>query len=212
LYIDYYSTEHDRHVGPHGHFELIKEVETSTQMRNLQLLTSLPLGDTSYLINFQEWAAGIRDHQCDYPTRDLLQNYPRCQCSFKLSCPLTISEVVKDLKFFVEVGVVYHRPVFAGFREAIEQNLKKEDGSDIEQAESIRMLLGEGGIPELSQKAIDQINSSLEGSLTEERINSPLPALIPDGHFRKRELAARIQKWLESLSDEEGVVFSLRDF
>ena len=73
-------------------------------------------------------------------------------------------------------------------------------------------LLGDGNVPELTQKAIDQMNTILEGSLTEEKINSPLPALIPTGHFRKRELATRIQKWLESLSDDEGVVFSLRDF
>ena len=107
-------------------------------MRNLQLLASLPLGDSSYLINLQEWVAGIRDHQCVLPTRDLLQENPRCQCSFKLSRPLEIAEVVKDLKFFVDVGITYHRQIVAGFRDAIEQNLTNEDGTDIGEAASIR--------------------------------------------------------------------------
>ncbi len=212
LYIDYYSTEHDRYVGALGHFELLKEVENSIEMRNLQLLSSLPLGDTSFLINLQEWVAGIRDHQCILPTRDLLQHNPRCQCSFKLSRPLEIAEVVKDLKFFVDLGIDYHRQIVAGFRDAIGQNLKRGNGKEIEEAESIRSLLENEQVPELSQQAVNQIQSILEGSLTEEKINSPLPALMPNGHFRKRELAARIQKWLESLSDDERVVFSLRDF
>ncbi|MFN8007876.1 MAG: DUF6079 family protein [Terriglobia bacterium] len=212
LYIEYYSNEHDRHVGPLGRFELLKEVETSTQMRNLQLLASLPLGDSSYLVNFQEWITDIRDHQCTLPTRDLLYQSPRCQCSFKLTRPLEISEVVKDLKHFLDFGISYHRQLIVGFRDTIESKLVEGNGQDADQLTSLRLLLGEGEMPALTQKNVDQINEILEGSLTEEKINSPLPALIPNGYFRKRELAARIQKWLESLSDDEGVVFSLRDF
>jgi hypothetical protein len=49
-------------------------------------------------------------------------------------------------------------------------------------------------------------------SSTEEKLASPLPAIAPSGRASKRELQSGIQHWLDTLSNEEGVIFSLEDF
>ena len=59
---------------------------------------------------------------------------------------------------------------------------------------------------------IDQVNSYLDLHLLEEKLTSPLPVIAPTGRASKRERQLRIQQWLDTLSNEEGVIFSLRDF
>jgi hypothetical protein len=49
-------------------------------------------------------------------------------------------------------------------------------------------------------------------SSTEEKLASPLPVIAPSGRASKRELRSGIQHWLDTLSNEEGVIFSLEDF
>lgn len=211
-FADYYATRHDQCVGPMGQFEQLVELEGSRDIRNLQLLSALPLGDSSYLECLDEWIVDFRDHQCMLPVRDLLRERPSCQCGFKLSHPLDLAQIVEDLGSFLQLGISHHRQILTHYRAAIESRLAQEDGTPAENAETVRALVGEGPLPELSQKLIDQVNSYLDQHLHEERLAPPLPAIAPTGSFTKRELQSRIQQWLDSLSDEEGVVFTMKDF
>ena len=211
-FIDYYATQHDQCVGPHGRFEQLVELETSSDLRNLQLLTALPLGDSSYLHALDEWIADFRDHQCILPVRDLLLERPSCQCGFKLSHPLNMAQIVEDLKSFLQLGIAHHRQALSSYRGAIELRLSQNDGLQASTAEGIRAMLGEGALPDLTQDMIDQVNSYLDLHLLEEKLASPLPVIAPTGRASKRELQSRIQQWLDTLSNEEGVIFSLKDF
>jgi hypothetical protein len=210
-FIDYYATRHDQCVGPHGRFEQLVEEETSRDWRNLQLLTALPLGDSSYLDSLDEWIADFRDHQCILPVRDLLLDRPSCQCGFKLSHPLNMAQVVEDLKSFLQLGILHHRQALRSYRAAIELRLGQTDGLQPSTAEGIRAMLEEGSLPDLTQEMIDRVNSFLDLHLLEEKLASPLPVIAPTGRASKRELQLRIQQWLDSLSNEEGVIFSLKD-
>ena len=211
-FIDYYASQHDQCVGPHGRFEQLVELETSRDLRNLQLLTALPLGDASYLDSLDEWIADFRDHQCILPVRDLLLERPSCQCGFKLSHPLNMTQVAEDLNSFLQLGIVHHRQALGSYRSAIELRLAQNDGLQASTTEGIRALLGEGGLPDLTQDMINQVNSYLDLHLLEEKLASPLPVIAPTGRASKRELQSRIQQWLDTLSNEEGIIFSLKDF
>jgi len=211
-FIDYYATRHDQCVGPHGRFEQLVELETSRDLRNLQLLTALPLGDSSYLDSLDEWIADFRDHQCILPVRDLLLERPSCQCGFKLSHPLNMGQIVEDLKSFLQLGIAHHKQALNNYRAAIELGLAQSDGLQPATAEGIRALLEEGILADLTQEMIDTVNSYLDLHLLEEKLASPLPVIAPTGRASKRELQSRIQQWLDTLSNEEGVIFSLKDF
>ena len=211
-FIDYYATQHDQCVGPHGRFEQLVELETSRDLRNLQLLTALPLGDSSYLDSLDEWIADFRDHQCLLPVRDLLLERPSCQCGFKLSHPLNMAQIVEDLKSFLQLGIAHHKQALSSYRAAIELRLGANEGLAPSVAEGIRAVLGEDSLPDLTQEMIDRINSYLDLHLLEEKLASPLPVIAPTGRASKRELQSRIQEWLDTLSNEEGVIFSLKDF
>jgi len=211
-FTDYYATQHNQCVGPMGRFEQLVELEGSRDIRNLQILSALPLGDSSYLECLDEWIADFRDHQCMLPVRDLLQERPSCQCSFKLSHPFDLTRIIEDLRSFLQLGISHHKQILTHYRAAIESRLVQDDGTPAKNGETIRALIGEGSLPELTQEVIDQVNSYLDRHLHEERLVSPLPAIAPTGSFTKRELQTRIQQWLDSLSDEEGVVFTMKDF
>lgn len=211
-FMDYYATQHDQTVGPLGKFERLVELESAPETRNLQLLSALPLGDSSYLNYLDEWIADFRDHRCSLPVRDLLLERPSCQCGFKLSHPLDLNQVVEDLRSFLQLGIAQHKHILSYYRPAIEAKLVDESGSPIKNAELIRALLEENSFPELTQEVIDQVNSFLDDHLLQEKLAAPPPVAALAGRFSKRELQTRIQNWLDSLSDEEGVVFTLKNF
>ena len=210
-FIDYYATQHDQCVGPHGRFEQLVELETSGDLRNLQLLTALPLGDSSYLDSLDEWIADFRDHQCILPVRDLLLERPSCQCGFKLSHPLNMSQIVEDLKSFLQLGIAHHKQALSSYRAAIELRLGSTTTSSLQPPKAFEQCWG-GHVPDLTQEMIDRVNSYLDLHLLEEKLASPLPVIAPTGRASKRELQSRIQQWLDTLSNEEGVIFSLKDF
>ncbi|MSO24059.1 MAG: hypothetical protein EXQ58_12620 [Acidobacteria bacterium] len=153
-FIDYYAFRHDQCVGPHGRFEQLVELETSRDLRNLQLLTALPLGDSSFLDLLNEWFADFRDHQCILPVRDLLLERPSCQCGFNLSHPLNMGQIVEDLKSFLQLGIAHHKQALNSYRTVIELGLAQTDGLQPATAEGIRALLEEGSLPDLTQKMI----------------------------------------------------------
>ena len=212
-FIDYYATRHDQSVGPLGNFKRLEELECSKDFRNLQLLTSLPLGDPSYVDHLDEWITNFRDYCCSLPARDLLQKDPNCKCRFKLSLPLDIDAVTGDLQAFLELGVSHHQQMIACYQMVIEEWLEREsnaeNGSDVE---TIRALFTEGPLPELTQSVIEKLNGLLDSHVLEEKLASPLPILAPTGRITKKQLENRIQQWLESLSDKEEVLFTLKDF
>jgi hypothetical protein len=211
-FIDYYAPRHDQSVGPLGNFKLLEELESSQDFRNLQLLMSLPLGDSSYVEYLDEWIASFRDHRCSLPVRDLLQHAPACECKFKLCRPLEMVRVVEDLRAFLDLGISHHKQMITYYQHIIEPNLNSQNEGEIQNAETLRSLLGQGPLPELTQAVIDQINSFVDTHISEEKLTSPLAVIAPTGRITKKQLQARIQQWLDSLSAQEDVLFSLKDF
>jgi len=211
-FIEHYADQHDQCVGPHGRFEQLVELETSSDLRNLQLLSALPLGDSSYLHSLDEWIADFRDHQCILPVRDLLLERPSCSCGFSLSHPLNLAQIVEDLRSFLQLGIAHHKQALGSYKAAIEARLAQRDDLPAATTEGIRAMLADGRLPDLTQEMIDHVNSFLDLQLLEEKLPSPLPVIAPTGRTSKKELQSRIQQWLDTLSNEEGVVFSLKDF
>lgn len=211
LYIDYFATQHNQSVGPLGSFHLLKELENSTEFRNLKMLSSLAVGETSYIECLDEWIAAFQDCRCSYPVRELLQKNPCCQCNFKLSKPLKINEVILDLQTFLDLGISHQRQVLEYFKDILESKVIDSNGNKTKNAETILAILSGESLPEISQDVINEINSYFDGKIIEERLPSPIPLIAPSGRITKKQLQERIQKWLENLSDQENVLFSLNN-
>jgi hypothetical protein len=212
-FIDYYATRHDQSVGPLGNFKLLEELECSKDFRNLQLLASLPLGDSSYVDYLDEWITSFRDYCCSLPARDLLFKNPTCKCRFKLSLPLDLAAVAGDLQAFLQLGISHHRQMIGCYQQMIEQTLDRESAPENSQrSEAVRTLFVDGPLPPLTQDVVDQLNLFLDSHVLEEKLPSPLSILAPAGRATKKQLESRIQQWLEGLSDKEEVLFTLKDF
>ncbi|MEW5976059.1 MAG: DUF6079 family protein [Acidobacteriota bacterium] len=209
-YIDHYAKRHDESVGPMGHFKLLAAIESSQELRNLQLLSSLPMGDPSYVQQIDEWILTFRDYQCSLPVRDLLRDKPHCGCHFQLSHPFDVAAVAEDLQEFLRLGISHHRQIVEYFRHVIEPRLEGEAGNAVTHGDAIRVLLSDAPIQELNQEIMDELNSLLDSHILEEEIASPLPILAPAGRITKKQLEAKMKEWLESLSNEEDLLFSLK--
>ena len=120
--------------------------------------------------------------------------------------------MVEDLRAFLELGISHHKQMIAYYRHIIEPNLSGQNSGEIQNAGTLRSLLGQGPLPELTQEVIDQVNSFIDSHVSEEKLTSPLAAIAPTGRITKKQLEARIRQWLESLSGQEDVLFSLKDF
>ncbi len=210
-YSQHYASRHDQSVGPLGEFALLDELESSCDFRNLQFLTSLPLGDSSYLTYLEEWIAAFRDYRCSLPVRDLLQSKPACNCAFKLARPLNVGEIAQDLQAFLALGVAHHREALFYYRDLIEPQLVTPEGQVVQNIETLQELLAEGPLPDLNQPLIDQLSAFISGRVLEEPLDSPLPLVAPSGRVSKKQLVSRIQSWLESLASKEDVLFTLKE-
>ena len=210
-YIQFYASRHDLSIGPLGEFSRLNEMQNSREFRNLQLLTSLPLGDPSYVNYLDEWITAFRDYQCSLPVRDLLHSKPSCSCSFKLARPFNLAEVTQDLKAFLNLGVAHHREALAYYRHIIEPQLTTQEGKAVDNFETIQSLLKGDPVPELTQTVISQLSSFISGQIMEEQLDSPLPLIAPSGRVTKKQLVSRIQHWLETLSNKEDVLFTLTE-
>ncbi len=211
-FIDFYATQHDQSVGPTGRFEELNNLVSSRDLRNLQLLSALPLGDSSYLDSLDEWIAEFRDYQCTLPVRDVLRSQPNCQCSFRLTRPLDMAQVVEDLRSFLQLGISHHRQVLNHYRSAIDSRIGNDPPDANGTTQILKALLHEGPLLDLTQEAIDRLIDCLDDHLRQEKLAPPMQAIAPSTSFTKRELQSRVQRWLDTLSDEEGIVFSLKDF
>ncbi len=209
LYLDYYLLRHDQSIGPKGHFELLDELETTSGFRNLQLLSSLPMGDFSYLESLEEWVALVRGIRCQLPARDLLREKPYCQCGFRLSRPVALEEVATDLQHFIDMGIAHHRQVLEYFRPQIEAQLALEESGA--SREALTQVFRQDPFPELTQELADQVAELIGNIAVEEQVTSPLPILAPAGRITKRHLQFRIQKWLDSLSGQDDLLVSFRE-
>ena len=211
LYLDYYAVRHDQSLGPMGNFELLRELESSPEFRNLQLLSSLPMGDSTYLNYLDEWIALVRSIRCGLPVREILWEKPHCQCGFKLSRPLSVPRIVEDFRNFLDLGTTHHRQMLEYFRDRIEKRLEEEIFLPPEWKEAVRTLLQENPLPPLTQPVIDQIAEMVGNIVVEDKLSSPLPILAPAGRITKKHLQNQIQKWLDSLSDRDDVLLSFRE-
>jgi hypothetical protein len=212
LFIDYYASRHDQSIGPLASFDLLQDLETSQEFRNLQLLSSLPMGDLSYLEYLDEWISLARSYHCYLPVRDLLQKSPHCHCGFKLSRPVSVPQVAADLHHFLDVGIAHHKQVLEYFRPALEAKIATTNSASVEMKDTMISILNREVMPALDQPVIDQLTELIGNIVIEEKIASPLPNLVPAGRITKKHLQTRIQKWLDSLSDQDDVLYSLKEY
>jgi hypothetical protein len=209
LYIDHYASCHDQSLGPMGRFELVSDLELSPHFRNLQLLSSLPLGDCSYLHQLEEWIAQVKSLRCHLPVRDLLREKPNCQCGFRLSHHVSIEQVMADFHHFLNMGIEHHRQLIEFFRPQIEARIVSDSSAG--STSSPLVLLEQDPLPELSAETFNQLMEIFSQVAIGEACGTALSPMTPTGRITKKHLQNQIQKWLDNLSDQDDLMLNFKE-
>ncbi|MDM7996822.1 MAG: DUF6079 family protein [Acidobacteriota bacterium] len=119
-------------------------------LRNLDLLSSLPHMDKSYLNRVKLLARWVQRNQCHLPVRQILEHYPRCYCNFNPASRQQPADSVAHINSAVRNGIESLRASLRRCASLIATELKAQHVDDSVQ-QSVDVLLGDG--PMLPLKA-----------------------------------------------------------
>jgi hypothetical protein len=123
------------------------------QLRNLDLLSTLPHMDKSYLNRVKILAKWVQRNQCNLPVRQILERYPRCYCNFNPSGYLQPGDSAARINSTIKDGIDYFRMRLRRCEHLILAELKAQQVEDPVQR-SISALLGDGPIPALKPQTV----------------------------------------------------------
>jgi hypothetical protein len=157
-----YGEQHDWSVGPAVIDRLADALIESGPWRTLEALSSLPIGNPSYLIEATNLISLLRESQCASDVRASLDERPRCACGFKLGDRLRIASLATSASEFIQTGIQYHRRLVQARRSELRAKLKARKSSyDLETIKLIAELTGDGEMPELTPAAVEALEALL---------------------------------------------------
>jgi hypothetical protein len=123
------------------------------RLRNLDLLSTLPHMDKSYLNRVKLMAKWVQRNQCNLPVRQILERYPRCYCNFNPSGHLQPGDSAARINSTINDGVDYFRMRLRKCEHLILAELKAQQVEDPVQR-TISALLGDGPTPALKPQTV----------------------------------------------------------
>jgi hypothetical protein len=112
-------------------------------LRNLDLLSSLPHMDKSYLNRVKLLARWVQRNQCHLPVRQILEHYPRCYCNFNPASRQQPADSVAHINSAVRNGIESLRALLRRCASLIATELKAQHVDDSVQ-QSVDVLLETG--------------------------------------------------------------------
>ena len=126
-------------------------------LRNLDLLSSLPHMDKSYLNRVKLLARWVKRNECNLPVRQILERYPRCYCNFNPSGYQQPADSAAQINGFIRDGIDYFRGLLGRCGHLITAELKVQQ-VDEHARRPIAALLGDGPIVPLRPQTIKILN------------------------------------------------------
>lgn len=126
-------------------------------LRNLDLLSSLPHMDKSYLNRVKLLARWVQRNQCNLPVRQILERYPRCYCNFNPTSLQQPADSVAYINSVVRDGIESLRASLRRCASLITSELKAQNADDSMQ-QSVALLLGDGPMMPLKPPTLKILN------------------------------------------------------
>ncbi len=95
----------------------------ATAVRNLELLSSLRHANQIYLHRVRIIGKWLQHNQCDLPTSEILESYPRCYCNFNPDGERHLTQAAEQINSVVQEGLEYFRAVLRQCKKVIIEEL-----------------------------------------------------------------------------------------
>jgi hypothetical protein len=122
-------------------------------LRNLDLLSSLPHMDKTYMNRVKLLARWVQRNQCNLPVRQILERYPRCYCNFIPSSHRQPADSAAQINGIIRDGIEHFRALLRKFEHLIKAEVKAQPPDD-HVLQSIAALLSDGPIVPLKPQTI----------------------------------------------------------
>ncbi len=205
-YSSYYTAAHESSVGHRAYVEMIESFYASAEWQSFKLLTQLKLDGRAFESDARLLTELVDRTRCDLPISDILQRQPHCGCSFRLNRRLNLGSILDAFRSLARSAAACYSEEVWKRREELRLCLREHASEPLSSALS-RFLnsCGEGQIEGLSQEVVSFLNEHLP--------DPPLVAVLPeiprfdDGSFTREQLRENLNRWIDSLPEEEGLRF-----
>lgn len=162
-YVASYATEHDRGVGPEVIDRLCNALIESQPWLNLEALSSLSVGNPSYLVEATNLISMLREARCDVEVREALADWPRCSCGFRFGDRARIAALASSAAELIQSGIKHHRRLLQVRKSELRAKLKaRKTAYSVETIKRIAALTGENELPEIDGDTLAALNDLLE--------------------------------------------------
>jgi hypothetical protein len=208
-YMEHYLMAHAKAAATNANQQAIEELMRGDEWREFEALSQLPFVNRAYWEEATALIDRARRMRCLLPVRQLLIERPACECSFRLTDPVSPQLIVISLADVVGRGCEAHRQTLLVWREPLAQALSvlaRHEGRQEVSASVERMaaVFSEGVLPasfnwadtRLIERALPFI------ALAPSRIASPSPAALPlneSGPIIQDEADGPTEQWLDNL-------------
>jgi hypothetical protein len=205
-YSRFYAAAHEASVGPGAYAEMIESFYASSEWQTFKLLTQLKLDGRAFESDARMLTELVDKTRCDLPIADILQRQPHCSCSFRLNRRLNLGSILDAFRSLTRAASACYSEEIWKHREALRRDLR--DCADEALAASVSSFIracGEGQTDGLTQEVVSFLNEHLP--------DPPLVAVLPEiprfdeGSFTREQLRENLNRWIDSLPEEEGLRF-----
>jgi len=129
----------------------------SVALRNLELLSSLPHADQSFLNRVKLLARWIQRNQCNLPLPQILELYPRCYCNFNPRRQQQPATSAAQINALIQEGLEFFRTILrrCGHLILLEARAETVDDDSLKQ---ITAALSDGPMIPLKVQAVKILN------------------------------------------------------
>lgn len=159
-----YAAVHEAGVGAATVDRLSSEIVGSQSWQALEALSSLTIGEPSYLVDAINLISALREAQCVADVAASLREGPVCACGFRFADRERVAALAASATALVEEGIAHHRRLLEARRGDLRDRLIAFKSSyDIKTIRAIAELAKGGPLPDVDERTIAALNELLSG-------------------------------------------------
>lgn len=162
-YARIYTALHDRAVGGENVGRFSAEIVESQAWQALENLSTLTIGNPSYLVDAINLISVLRESQCTLYVDSALKTHAQCACGFRFADKDRISSMAASASEFVQMGIEHHMRLLQARRAELKEKLiAYKSAFDIDTIKSIAELTKDATPPRVEPSTIEAINTLLD--------------------------------------------------
>ncbi len=162
-YARIYTAIHDRSVGGENVGRLSAEIVESPAWQALENLSTLTIGNPSYLVDAINLISVLRETQCSSNVDASLKTHAQCACGFRFDDQDRILSMASSAAEFVQMGIEHHLRLLQARRVELKEKLIACKSSfDLDTIRSIAELTKDATAPRVEPSTIEAINTLLD--------------------------------------------------